>query len=633
MGHFTPSVLKLRFPVPSDIEIAQEADIKPISQVAEEVGLLSSELELHGNHKAKVELAVLERLKDVPNGKYIDVTAITPTPLGEGKSTTMVGLSQALGAHLGKRVFTCIRQPSQGPTFGIKGGAAGGGYSQVIPMEDFNLHLTGDIHAITAANNLLAAAIDARYFHEASQPDDEKLFNALCPPDKQGKRKFSPPMLRRLKRLGIAKTDPSDLTKEERARFARLDIDMDSVSFRRVVDTSDRFLRDITIGQGPEEKGMTRRTGFDITVASEVMAILALTTDLADMRDRFGRMVFGTNKKGEALTAEDLGVAGAMTVLMKDAIKPNLMQTLEGTPVFVHAGPFANIAHGQSSIIADRIALKLADYVVTESGFGADIGMEKFFDVKCRTSGLIPNCVVMVATVRALKMHGGGPRVVAGKPLAAEYTDENLELLRAGLGNLQHHIKNARRFGIPVVVAVNSFATDTPAEVELVRQAAIEAGAEDSVVCTHWMEGGKGALRLAEAVVKACEKPVNFQFLYPLEFSIKQKIETICKEIYGADGVDYLPEAEAKIALYTRLGFDKLPLCMAKTHLSLSHDPNIKGVPKGYRIPIRDIRASVGAGFLYPLLGEMRTMPGLPTRPVFYDVDLDLETGRVLGLF
>jgi methylenetetrahydrofolate dehydrogenase (NADP+)/methenyltetrahydrofolate cyclohydrolase/formyltetrahydrofolate synthetase len=633
MGHFTPSILKLRFPVPSDIEIAQEADIKPISQIAEELGLLPSELELHGKYKAKVELEVLERLKDVPNGKYIDVTAITPTPLGEGKSTTMVGLSQAIGAHLGKRVFTCIRQPSQGPTFGIKGGAAGGGYSQVIPMEDFNLHLTGDIHAITAANNLLAAAIDARYFHEASQPDDEKLFNALCPPDKQGKRKFSPSMLRRLKHLGIAKTDPSELTAEERARFSRLDIDIDSVTLRRVVDTSDRFLRDITIGQGPEEKGMTRRTGFDISVASEVMAILALTTDLADMRDRFGRMVFGTNKKGEALTAEDLGVAGAMTVLMKDAIKPNLMQTLEGTPVFCHAGPFANIAHGNSSIIADRIALKLADYVVTESGFGADIGMEKFFDIKCRASGLIPNCVVMVATVRALKMHGGGPRVVAGKPLAAEYTDENPDLLRAGLGNLQHHIKNARRFGVPVVVAVNSFATDTPAEVDLVRQAALEAGAEDSVVCTHWMEGGKGALELAEAVVKACEKPVNFQFLYPLDFSIKQKIETICKEIYGADGVDYLPEAETKIALYTRLGFDKLPLCMAKTHLSLSHDPNIKGVPKGYRIPIRDVRASVGAGFLYPLLGEMRTMPGLPTRPVFYDVDLDLETGRVLGLF
>jgi formyltetrahydrofolate synthetase len=633
MGHFTPSVLKLRFPVPSDIDIAQEADIKPISQIAEEVGLLSSELELHGSLKAKVELSVLERLKDVPNGKYIDVTAITPTPLGEGKSTTMVGLSQALGAHLGKRVFTCIRQPSQGPTFGIKGGAAGGGYSQVIPMEDFNLHLTGDIHAITAANNLLAAAIDARIFHEASQPDDEKLFNALCPPDKQGKRIFSPPMLRRLKHLGIDKTDPNDLTKEERTRFTRLDIDPDSITFRRVVDTNDRFLRDITIGQGPEEKGMLRRTGFDISVASEVMAILALTTDLADMRDRFGRIVIGTNKKGEAVTAEDLGVAGAMTVLMKDAIKPNLMQTLEGTPVFVHAGPFANIAHGNSSIIADRIALKLADYVVTESGFGADIGMEKFFDIKCRASGLIPNCVVLVATVRALKMHGGGPRVVAGRPLATEYTVENLDLLRAGLGNLQHHIRNARRFGVPVVVAVNSFATDTPAEVDMVRQAAVEAGAEDSVVCTHWMEGGKGAVKLAEAVVKACEKPVDFKFLYPLEFSIKQKIETICKEIYGADGVDYLPEAEAKIALYTRLGFDKLPLCMAKTHLSLSHDPNIKGVPKGFRIPIRDVRASVGAGFLYPLLGEMRTMPGLPTRPVFYDVDLDLETGRVLGLF
>ena len=633
MGHFTPITLKLHFPVPSDIDIAQESDIKPISQIAEEVGLLSSELELHGNHKAKIELTVLERLKDVPNGKYIDVTAITPTPLGEGKSTTMVGLSQAIGAHLGKRVFTCIRQPSQGPTFGIKGGAAGGGYSQVIPMEDFNLHLTGDIHAITAANNLLAAAIDARYFHEASQPDDEKLFNALCPPDKQGKRQFSPSMLRRLKRLGIAKTDPSDLTREERARFARLDIDIDSVTFRRVVDTNDRFLRDITIGQGPEEKGMTRRTGFDITVASEVMAILALTTDLADMRDRFGRIVIGTNKKGEAVTAEDLGAAGAMTVMMKDAIKPNLMQTLEGTPVFVHAGPFANIAHGQSSIIADRIALKLADYVITESGFGADIGMEKFFDVKCRTSGLIPNCVVLVATVRALKMHGGGPRVVAGKPLASEYTDENLELLRAGLGNLQHHIKNARGFGIPVVVAVNSFATDTPAEVELVRQAALEAGAEDSVVCTHWMEGGTGAIKLAEAVVKACERPSNFKFLYPLEFSIKQKIETICKEIYGADGVDYTPEAEAKIVLYNRLGFDKLPLNMAKTHLSLSHDPNLKGVPKGFKMPIRDIRASVGAGFLYPLCGEMRTMPGLPTRPVFYDVDLDLETGRVVGLF
>ncbi len=630
---FTPLKLNLLSPVPSDIEIAQAADIKPITQIAEEVGLLPSELELHGEYKAKVRLEVLERLKDVPDGKYIDVTAITPTPLGEGKSTTMMGLSQALGAHLGKRVFTCIRQPSQGPTFGIKGGAAGGGYSQVIPMEDFNLHLTGDIHAITAANNLLAAAIDTRIFHEARQKDDEKLFNALCPPDKQGNRSFSPSMLRRLAKLGINKTDPAELTAEERKRFARLDIDPDSITWRRVIDTNDRFMREITVGQGPEEKGMTRVTGFDITVASEIMAILALTTDLADMRERMGKIVIGTNRAGEAVTAEDLGVAGAMTVLMKDAIKPTLMQSLEGTPVFVHAGPFANIAHGQSSIIADKIALKLADYVVTESGFGADIGMEKFMDIKCRYSGLVPHVVVMVATVRALKMHGGGPKVVAGKPLDSAYTDENLDLLRAGLGNLKHHIKNALSYGVNVVVAVNSFATDTPAEVNLVRQAALEAGAEDSVVCTHWMEGGKGAAKLAEAVVKAAEKPSNFRFLYPLDISIKEKIEIICKQIYGADGVEYSPEAEAKIELYTRLGFANLPLCMAKTHLSLSHDPALKGVPKGFVVPIRDIRASVGAGFLYPLLGEMRTMPGLPTRPVFYDVDLDLETGRVVGLF
>jgi methylenetetrahydrofolate dehydrogenase (NADP+)/methenyltetrahydrofolate cyclohydrolase/formyltetrahydrofolate synthetase len=629
---FKPTPLKRIHPVPSDIDIAQAAELKPIKTIAEELGLQDEELELYGNYKAKVRLEVLDRLKDVPDGTYIDVTAITPTPLGEGKSTTMVGLSQALGAHLGKRVFTCIRQPSQGPTFGIKGGAAGGGYSQVIPMEDFNLHLTGDIHAITAANNLLAAAIDTRILHEMNQTD-EKLFERLCPPDKQGNRRFSPTMLRRLKKLGIDKTDPNDLTPEERSKFVRLDIDPDSITWRRVVDTNDRFLRGITIGQGPAEKGKTRETGFDITVASEIMAILALTTDLADMRERFGKIVIGTNKQGKAVTAEDLGVAGAMTVLMKDAIKPTLMQTLEGTPVFVHAGPFANIAHGNSSIIADRIALKLADYVVTESGFGADIGMEKFFDIKCRYSGLIPNVVVLVATVRALKMHGGGPKVVAGKPMDPAYTEENLDMLRAGLGNMQKHIQNALGYGIPVVVAVNSFATDTDAEVELVREAALEAGAEDSVVSRHWMEGGEGAAALAEAVVKAAEKPSNFKFLYPLDLSIKEKIEIVCKEIYGADGVDYEPEAEAKVELYTKLGFDDLPLCMAKTHLSLSHDPTLKGVPTGFRVPIRDIRASVGAGFLYPLVGKMSTMPGLPTRPVYYDVDVDLETGRVIGLF
>jgi methylenetetrahydrofolate dehydrogenase (NADP+) / methenyltetrahydrofolate cyclohydrolase / formyltetrahydrofolate synthetase len=629
---FEPTPIKLRKPVPSDIEIAQEATLKPIIQIAEELGINEDELELYGPYKAKVKLEILKRLQDKPDGKYVDVTAITPTPLGEGKTTTTVGLSQALGAHLGKNVITVIRQPSQGPTFGIKGGAAGGGYSQIIPMEDFNLHLTGDIHAITAANNLLAAAIDVRMMHESKQ-DDVKLFNRICPPDKEGKRYFSPSMLNRLAKLGINKTDPEDLTEEERSRFVRLDIDPDSITWRRVIDTNDRFLRTITIGQGDDEKGYERVTGFDITVASEIMAILALTTSLADMRERFGKIVIGTNKKGEAITAEDLGVAGALTVLMKDAIKPNLMQTLEGTPAFVHAGPFANIAPGQSSIIADKIALKMGDYVITESGFGADIGMEKFFGIKCRYSGLIPQVVVLVATVRALKMHGGGPKVVAGKPLAPEYTDENLDLLRKGLPNMERHIKNALKYGVNVVVAVNSFKDDTQAEVDLVRKAALEAGAMDAVESRHWMEGGAGAVALAEAVVKAAEMPSNFKQLYPLNLPIKEKIEIICKEIYGADGVDYSPEAEAKIELYNKLGFSELPLCMAKTHLSFSHDASLKGAPTGFRVPIRDIRASVGAGFLFPLLGNMRTMPGLPTRPVFYDVDLDLETGKVVGLF
>src|SRR5512139_1641248 len=508
--------LKPLRPVPSDIDIAQAAELLPAVKVAALLGLSEDDLDLYGKYKAKIHLDVLDRLKDKPLGHYIDVTAITPTPLGEGKSTTMMGLSQALGSHLGKRVFTCIRQPSQGPTFGIKGGAAGGGYSQIVPMEDFNLHLTGDIHAITAANNLLAAAIDVRILHESSQ-DDEKLFNAFCPANKKGERRFSPIMLRRLKKLGIDKTNPADLTPEEKRRMFRLDIDPASITWNRVIDISDRFLRVIKIGLGPEEKGMVRETGFDITVASEIMAILALTTGLADMRERLGRIVIGTSRTGEAITADDLGVAGAMTVLMKDAIKPTLMQSLEGTAVLVHAGPFANIAHGNSSIIADRIALKLADYVVTESGFGADIGMEKFFDIKCRASGLIPNVVVLVATVRALKMHGGGPKVVAGKPLDQAYTDENLDLLRAGVVNMQHHIKSALRFGVPVVVAVNSFATDTKGEIELVREAALAAGAEDSVVATHWMDGGAGAVELAKAVIKAAEKPSNFKFLYPLD--------------------------------------------------------------------------------------------------------------------
>jgi formyltetrahydrofolate synthetase len=438
-----------------------------------------------------------------------------------------------------------------------------------------------------------------------------------------------------MKKLGITASDPDALTPEQTRQLFRLDIDPSTLQWNRVVDINDRMLRQITIGQGPEEKGFTRTTGYDITVASEIMAILAMTTSLEDMRERFGRMIFATSRSGEALTADDLGVAGAITVLMKDAIMPNLMQTLEGTPAFVHAGPFANIAHGQSSILADQIALKLVGkdgYVVTESGFGADIGMEKFMNIKCRYSGLKPDCVVMVATVRALKMHGGGPKVTPGKPLDKAYTDENLELLRAGLPNLLRHIGNAKKFGVPVVVAVNNFATDTEAEINLIREEAVKAGAEDAVKCTHWAHGGLGTRKLAEAVVRAAEKPKQFKFLYPLESTIKEKIEAIAA-YYGADGVDYEPEAERKIETFTRLGFDRLPICMAKTHLSFTANAELKGAPTGFRIPIRDIRASVGAGFLYPLVGTMRTMPGLSTRPSFFDIDLDLETGKVKGLF
>jgi len=622
-------------PVPSDLDIAQAATPVPIDRIAHEAGVLPDELELYGKNKAKVHLSIRDRLKDAPNGKYIVVTAITPTPLGEGKTTTTVGLSQALGAHLGKKVFTNIRQPSQGPTFGIKGGAAGGGYSQIIPMEEFNLHLTGDIHAITAANNLLAAAIDTRVFHEKGQKDDQVLFDRLCPAAKDGSRRFTGVMLRRLRKLGIGKTDPNTLTPEERSRFARLDIDPSTITWRRVVDTNDRMLRQITIGQGPEEKGAERVTGFDMAVASEIMAVLALTTSLNDMRERLGRMVIGSNHAGEPITADDLGVGGALTVLMKDAIQPNLMQTIEGTPAFVHAGPFANIAHGNSSIVADQIALKLAGkdgFVLTEAGFGADMGMEKFFNIKCRYSGLTPDCVVLVATIRALKMHGGGPKVVAGQPLAHAYLEENLELLEKGCSNLAKMIANARLFGIPVVVAVNRFKTDTTAEIDLVRRLAVAAGAEDAVLADHWAQGGAGAVDLAKAVAAACEKPHHFRFLYPLELSIKAKIETIVREMYGGSGVEYSPEAEKKIELYTRQGFDKLPICMAKTHLSLSHDPNLKGAPTGFIVPVRDVRASVGAGFLYPLLGTMATMPGLSTRPGYYEIDIDPETGRIVGL-
>ncbi|XP_004624848.1 C-1-tetrahydrofolate synthase, cytoplasmic [Octodon degus] len=626
--------LDLKTPVPSDIDISRSCKPKPIGIVAREIGLLSGEVELYGETKAKVQLSALERLKHCPDGKYVVVTGITPTPLGEGKSTTTIGLVQALGAHLHQNVFACVRQPSQGPTFGIKGGAAGGGYSQVVPMEEFNLHLTGDIHAITAANNLVAAAIDARMFHELTQTD-KALFNRLVP-SVNGVRKFSDIQIRRLQRLGIKKTDPTTLTDEEINRFARLDIDPETITWQRVLDTNDRFLRKITIGQSPTEKGHTRTAQFDISVASEIMAVLALTTSLEDMRERLGKMVVASSKQGEPIRAEDLGVSGALTVLMKDAIKPNLMQTLEGTPVFVHAGPFANIAHGNSSIIADRVALKLVGpegFVVTEAGFGADIGMEKFFNIKCRYSGLRPHVVVLVATVRALKMHGGGPTVTAGLPLPKAYVEENLELVENGFSNLRKQIENARMFGVPVIVAVNAFKTDSGAELDLVSRLARDHGAFDAVKCTHWAEGGKGAVALARAVQRAAHAPSSFRLLYDLELPVEDKIRIIAQKIYGADDIELLPEAQHKVEVYTKQGFGNLPICMAKTHLSLSHDPERKGVPTGFVLPIRDIRASVGAGFLYPLVGTMSTMPGLPTRPCFYDIDLDPETEQVNGLF
>ncbi|HEY3291922.1 MAG TPA: formate--tetrahydrofolate ligase [Anaerolineae bacterium] len=563
-------------PVPSDLVIAQAAQARLISYIATDIGLTDDDLEHYGKYKAKVHLAVRERLKTQPDGKYIVVTAITPTPLGEGKTLTTIGLSQAMH-HTGRKVFTCIRQPSMGPTFGIKGGAAGGGYSQVIPMEDFNLHLTGDIHAIGAAHNLLLAAIDAHVFHGNS-----------------------------------------------------LNIEPHSIMINRVVDMNDRSLRNIVIGLGTKEDGIPRQAGYDITVASEVMAIMALATGLEDLRARLGRMIVAFTKDGSPVTAEHLKVAGAMTVLLKDALMPNLMQTLEGSPVFVHTGPFGNIAHGNSSIVADQIALKLADYVITEAGFGADLGMEKFMDIKCRTSGLKPDCVVLVATVRALKMHGGAGRVVVGKPLPPELTRENLAALEKGCANLTKQVENARKFGVPVVVAINHFTADTPAETELVRSAALAAGAEGAHQSDVWALGGEGGIELADAVAAACQKPAAFKLLYKDECSIKEKIEIIAREIYGADGVEYQPEAEQKIKQFTQLGLAHLPICMAKTHLSLSHDPKLLGAPKGFHLPIRDIRASVGAGFLYPLCGEMRTMPGLSSHPGFERIDL--IDGKVVGL-
>ncbi|XP_075269907.1 monofunctional C1-tetrahydrofolate synthase, mitochondrial isoform X2 [Opisthocomus hoazin] len=621
-------------PVPSDIEISRAQSPKAVDVLAKEIGLLTDEIESYGQTKAKVRLSLLERLKNQPDGKYVLVAGITPTPLGEGKSTVTIGLVQALTAHLNINSFACLRQPSQGPTFGVKGGAAGGGYAQVIPMEEFNLHLTGDIHAITAANNLLAAAIDARILHENTQ-SDKALYNRLVPVV-NGVRGFSAIQLARLRKLGINKTDPGTLTEEEISKFARLDIDPSTITWQRVVDTNDRFLRKITVGQANTEKGFVRQAQFDIAVASEIMAILALTISLQDMKERLGKMVVANDKKGKPVTAEDLGVTGALAVLMKDAIKPTLMQTLEGTPVFVHAGPFANIAHGNSSVLADKIALKLVGekgFVVTEAGFGADIGMEKFFNIKCRASGLVPSVVVLVATVRALKMHGGGPNVTAGAPLKKEYTEENLQLVADGCCNLQKQIQITQLFGVPVVVALNVFKTDSPAEVDLVCKIAKQSGAFDAVPCNHWSAGGRGAVKLAQAVEKAASQKNSFKYLYSLELPIVEKIRIIAQKVYGAQDIELSPAAQSQVERYTQQGFGNLPICMAKTHLSLSHQPEKKGVPTGFILPISDVRASIGAGFIYPLVGTMSTMPGLPTRPCFYDIDLDPVTEQVKGLF
>jgi formate--tetrahydrofolate ligase len=566
--------------VPSDLEIARSVTPRPIVDVARELGLRDDEIEPYGSTKAKITLEAITRLEaERPRGKYVVVTGITPTPLGEGKSTTTVGLAQGLN-KIGRKAAVCIRQPSLGPVFGIKGGAAGGGYSQVIPMEDFNLHLTGDVHAIGAAHNLAAAFIDNHLHHG----------NAL----------------------GM---DPSNIL------------------WPRVVDISDRALRSVVIGLGGKENGVPRQTEFVITVASEVMAILALASDLKDLRARLARVVLATTRDGTPITAEDLKVAGSMTVLLADAIKPNLLQTLEGGPAFVHCGPFANIAHGNNSVLADRIALATNEIVCTEAGFGADMGAEKFFDIKCRASGLRPDAAVMVATIRALKMHGGVGKIVAGKPLDPALQEENVEAVTRGAANLAKQIENVRLFNVPVVVAINAFPTDTAAEVEAVRRVAVDAGARGAEVANNWADGGNGARELAAAVWAAAEEGApDFRLLYPDDAPLTTKIETIATQVYGADGIDLLPAAAKQLAQYEALGFGSLPICMAKSQYSLSHDAALKGWPKGFRVPIREVRLSAGAGFVTPLAGEMRTMPGLPSRPGGENIDIDGD-GNIVGLF
>jgi formate--tetrahydrofolate ligase len=561
---------------PSDLEIARAGKLIPLTDVAAQMGIGPHLLEQHGDELAKIRLEAIDELSDRPKAKYVVVTAITPTPLGEGKTTTTVGLGQAM-KHIGKKAVISLRQPSMGPTFGIKGGAAGGGYSQVIPMELLNLHLTGDFHAVTAAHNLLSAMVD-NHLHQGNE----------------------------------------------------LGLDLHNITWRRVLDVNDRALRNIIVGLGGKMDGVTRQTGFDITAASEVMAILALSTSLEDMRARLGRIVVGYNKAGEPVTAEQLKGAGSMAVIMKEALKPNLLQTLENTPVIVHAGPFGNIAHGNSSIVGDLVGIRSGDYLITEAGFGADMGAERFFNIKCRNSGMVPDAAVLVATVRALKAHSGKFKIVAGKPLPPELLAENPDDVRAGAANLIKQIENVKVHGVSPVVAINAFPGDFASEHQAIREIAESVGARVAV-CTHFSDGGKGATDLAHAVVEACDEPSTFQYCYESEMTLKEKIESVATKIYGAANVTYSAAANTQLARYEKNGFGNLPVCIAKTHLSISGDPTLKGAPTGHTLNVREARASVGAGFVYPICGDMTTMPGLGSAPAASIIDFD-DNGEIVGL-
>ena len=561
---------------PSDLDIARGATLKPIDGIAESLGLRPHLLEPYGRDVLKIRLDAIEELADRPKAKYVVVSAVTPTPLGEGKTTTTVGLGQAM-SHIGKRATIAIRQPSMGPTFGIKGGAAGGGYSQVVPMEILNLHLTGDFHAVTAAHNLLSAMVD-NHLHKGNESG----------------------------------------------------LDLNNITWRRVLDVNDRSLRDIVVGLGSRMNGVTRQTGFDITAASEIMAILALSVSLAEMRERLGRIVVGYTQDGTPVTSEEIGGAGAMAVMMREAIKPNLMQTLENTPVLVHAGPFGNIATGNSSIVADLIGIRTGDFLITEAGFGADMGAERFFNIKCRTSGLSPDAAVVVSTVRALKAHSGKFKIVAGKPLPEALLAENPDDVHAGGANLRKQIENIRIHGVSPVVAINAFPDDHDSEHQAIMEIAKEMGARVAVA-NHFGKGGAGATELAEVVAEAADEKSDFAVLYPDEASLREKIEIVAAKVYGADGVDYSPAAAKQLDTYERAGFGHLPVCIAKTHLSISSDATLKGAPTGWRLPVREVRASVGAGFVYPICGDMMTMPGLGTSPAAMSIDLD-ENGEIVGL-